>query len=69
MSNDLVRIQVGGESYLCRTAVREGKISFKEEMLRRAKNRGDEWGNDVAFRADSALYVQGLYVKVFQQQP
>jgi len=43
------------EAYLCRTADREGQISFKESILRQTKKRNDYWGNDVEFRTNCAV--------------
>jgi len=31
------------EAYLCRTAEREGQISFKESVIRHAERRSDNW--------------------------
>ena len=31
------------EAYLCRTAEREGQISFKESVIRHAERRRDNW--------------------------
>lgn len=43
------------EAYLCRTADREGQVSFKDTVLRHAKQRSDKWGNEVVLRANSAV--------------
>ena len=43
------------EAYLCTTVHRKGRTSFKESILRRAKERGDDWADDVIFRTNSAL--------------
>ena len=43
------------EAYLCHTAERHGKESFKSAILRHAQQRYDKWGFDVAMAVDSAL--------------
>lgn len=34
---------------------KKDKTSLKEDILKQARHRADEWGHDVAFRANSAL--------------
>ena len=43
------------EAYLCRTADRRGKESFKSAILRHVQQRNDTWSVDVAMRVNSAL--------------
>jgi len=37
------------EAYPCRTADREGEISFTESVISHAERRSENWGNDVSF--------------------
>ena len=50
------------KSYLCRTADRNGKISWKMQILEHAKKRDDKWGNDVAFRTNYCQQIIKLIV-------
>ena len=43
------------EAYLCRTADRRGRHTFKEAILLRAESRGDVWAHDVSFRVNSSV--------------
>ena len=43
------------EAYLCRTADRGGRMSFKEVILLRCNERNDEWSREVSLRVHSAI--------------
>jgi hypothetical protein len=43
------------EAYICRTVDRDGDVPFKDTVINHAKQREDEWGQDVLFRTLGAV--------------
>ena len=66
------------EAYLCRTADRQGKTTFKQSILAKASERDDEWARDVIIRVNGAVsdlhaadgrYHKDCHAKFFSNSP